>query len=64
MRFSAWSNTIEAGPSNTLLGHLHAVDAERLRDLRPDRRLRVVEGRQAVHELGVRIAGLAHDVAR
>jgi hypothetical protein len=64
MRFSAWSKTIEAGPSNTSSVTLHARDTERLRDLSSDRGFRIVECRQAVHELDVGIAGLAQALAR
>ena len=47
-----------------LVGHLHARDAELLRDLASDRGSRVVECRQAVHELHVRIAGLEQALVR
>src|SRR5690606_24279565 len=45
-----------------LFGDLHAFDAELLVDLLADLGLAVVEGRQAVHELGVRVAGRRHDL--
>ncbi len=57
-RFSAWSNTMLAGDSNTSpvtsrpFGH-----AGVLHHLAPDGRVRVVERGQAVHELHPAVAG-------
>src|SRR5690606_22889960 len=42
--------------------HLHAFDAVSLEDLLADLGLAIVEGGQAMHELGVRVAAGAHDV--
>ena len=56
IRFSAWSNTIDAGRLEDLVGDLHLGDAEVLEHLLADLGVPVVERRQAVHEL--RVAGL------
>src|SRR5690606_12949619 len=45
-----------------LLRHLHAVDAVLLVNLLADFGLAIVEGRQAVHELGVGVVGGRHDL--
>ena len=62
MRFSAWSKTIEDSPSNTssvtsmhVMPNFCAIS---------DRGSRVVECRQAVHELHVRIASLEQALVR
>ena len=59
-RFSASSKTSEAGDSKTSSVTSSAVQPELLEDLLPDLRLGVVERRQAVHELHVRVAGQRH----
>ena len=60
MRFSASSKTIDAGDSKTSSVTSSAVHAELLVDLLADLRVRVVERRQAVHELDVGVAGERH----
>ena len=53
-RFSAWSNTIDAGDSNTSSVDLGAVEAELLVQAAARASVeRVVDRGQAVHELGV-----------
>ena len=60
MRFSASSKTSDAGDSKTSSVTSSAVQPELLEDLLADLGVRVVERRQAVHELHVRIAGQLH----
>ena len=62
IRFSASSKTSDAGDSKTSSVTSSAVHPELLEDLLADLRLGVVEGRQAVHELHVRVAGAARIV--
>ena len=57
MRFSASSKTIEAGDSKTSSVTSSAVSPNFSLDLLADLRVGVVERRQAVHELDVRVAG-------
>ena len=64
MRFSAWSNTMEAGPSKTLSVTSMQSMPNVSGHLLPDDRLPVVEGRKAMHELGVSIAGHCHHLLR
>ena len=58
-RFSAWSKTIECCGLEDLVGDLQAVHAVGLEDLLADLGLAVVEGRQAVQELDLRVARCA-----
>ena len=62
IRFSAWSQTIERSDSKTSFVTSMPVEAEALEHLLADLRVAVVEGRQAVHELHRRIAGLRDEV--
>ena len=62
IRFSAWSKTTERVGLEDLVGDLELLEPELLVDLRPTAVLEVVEGRQAVQELHVRIAGGAQHV--
>ena len=62
IRFSAWSNTIDRSDSKTSFGDLEPVEAELLEDLLADLGVAVVERRQAVHELHLRVAGLRHQL--
>ena len=59
-RFSAWSNTMLAGDSNTSpVTSRPVAHPGVLHHLPADDRVRVVERRQAVHELRLRVAGRA-----
>ena len=59
IRFSAWSKTIWPATED-VVGDLEAVSARTLgRSLAPTLVSRVVERRQAVHELDLRVAGAA-----
>ena len=58
IRFSAWSQTIDPLGLEDVVRDLHAVQPEPLVHLLADLGVAVVEGRQAVHELDRRVAGL------
>ena len=58
IRFSAWSNTIERSDSKTSFVTSMPSSPNSLEHLLADLGLAVVERRQAVHELHVRVAGL------
>ena len=64
IRFSAWSKTIDAGDSNTSSVTSISAMPWSAEHLLADLGLGVVERRQAVHELRVRVAGGGHQRLR